>query len=378
MNDAKWAAGVLHVDLGALVANYRTIAAKVAPAKAAAVVKADAYGLGAVEVARALEREGCRDFFLAHLSEALELRPALAPGARLFVLNGLLPGGEAACAAAGIVPVLNSLDQLGRWSAQAALTGQRLPAALQVDTGMARLGLSPEDVARLAAEPQRLRHVDLCLVMSHLACADTPDDPTNAAQTAEFERLAAAFPDVPRALDNSGGSLLARPGHFDLVRPGIALYGGAPQTGRPNPMRAVVALETRIVQVRTIPAGKGVGYGLTFHAERPTRIATIAVGYADGWPCSLGNRGAAFVAGQRAPIVGRVSMDSITLDVTDIAEDHLFPGAPVELIGPHQTVDDVARDAGTISYEILTRLGRRYARVYTPAPAAAPKRSISA
>lgn len=379
MNDAGNAGAVLRVDLGALAANYRTIAAQVAPAAVGGVVKADAYGLGAAEVARTLEAQGCRDFFVAHLSEAQALRPVLDRKARFFVLNGLLPGAEAACAAADVIPVLNSLDQLGRWSAQASLLGRRLPAALQVDTGMARLGLSPEDVAQLAAEPQRLRAIDLVLVMSHLACADVPGDPTNAAQTAEFERLSAYFPEVPRALDNSGGSLLERPGHFDLVRPGIALYGAAPQTGRPNPMRPVVSLEARIVQVRSIPAGKGVGYGMTFHAARPSRIATIAVGYADGWPCHLANRGSVFIAGQRVPIAGRVSMDSITLDVTDVPEEHLFPGAPVELIGPHQTVDDVARDAGTISYEILTRLGHRYARVYTPAPQVAePKRSVNA
>lgn len=371
MIDETIASAVLDVDLEALVANYRAIARQVAPAAAAGVVKADAYGLGAARVAPVLEAAGCRHFFVAQLSEAIALRPLLGAGSTLYILNGLMPGAEAACAEAGAVPVLNSLDQLARWSALAASLGRSLPGVLQVDTGMSRMGLSPEEVTRLLAEPQRLDGVDLRLIMSHFACADLPGDATNALQLANFERITAAFPGVPRSLDNSGGSLTDRATHFDIVRPGIALYGGAPQAGLPNPMRPVAALTARIVQLRTIPASTGVGYGMTFHAARETRIATIGVGYADGWPCALANRGSAYIAGQRVPIVGRVSMDSITLDVTDIGEEHLLPGAPVELIGPHQSVDAVANDAGTISYEILTRLGARYARRYHPERAAA-------
>lgn len=363
MND--FAGAVLRIDLEALADNYRTIRQKAAPAQVAGVVKADGYGLGAIPVAETLMDAGCRHVFVAHLGEAIALKPALRPGVGLFVLNGLQPGAESACAEAGAIPVLNSLDQIDRWAALAKALNRPLPAALQVDSGMARLGLPPEEVEILAAQRSRLDGVDLKLVMSHLACADDPANPFNRRQVENFEALARHFPDIPRSLDNSGGAFQAR-GHFDLVRAGIALYGGAPQNG-PNPMRPVVSLEARITQIRRVSAGAGVGYGLTHHCDRPSHIATIPVGYADGWPRYLSNRGGAYIGGIRVPIVGRVSMDSITLDVTDVPEALLYPGAPVELLGSHQGIDDVAADAGTISYEILTQLGRRYAREYQPA-----------
>lgn len=358
------AGACLTIDLAALAANYRLIGEQVAPAAVGGVVKADGYGLGAVAVAQTLIGQGCRHLFVALQGEAEALSPHVG-AASLYILNGLLPGGEADCATLGAIPVLNSFDQVERWAAQAAVAGRALPAVLQVDTGMSRLGLPANELEQLLARPELLARLDLRFLISHLACADDPADPANAAQVAAFRAVAARFPNTPLALDNSGGAFLPR-GHFDLVRAGIALYGGAPRQG-PNPMRGVVALGARIVQLRTVPAGAGVGYGLTFRAARQTRIATIAVGYADGWPRRLGNRGAAYIAGHRAPIAGRVSMDSMTLDVTGIADEHLYPGAPVELIGPHQSIDQVAADADTISYEILTQLSRRYERVYLPA-----------
>ncbi len=367
-------AATLRIDLGALVDNYRLIARQVAPAQVAGVVKADAYGLGARQVCEALIAAGCRQFFVAHLAEAAALMPHLTGLCRLYVLNGLQPGGEATCARIGAIPVLNSLDQLARWGCFARHAGHRLPAALQVDSGMARLGLPPAEVAQLLAERHRLDDVELVLLMSHLACADEPDAPINAAQGARFEEIAAHFPEVPRSLDNSGGAFLDKPDHCDLVRPGIALYGGAPHFGRPNPMRPVVALEARIVQLREVPAGAGVGYGLSFTACGPRRIATIGIGYADGWLRRLGQRSSAFIAGIRVPIAGRISMDSITLDVTEVPEEHLYPGAPVELLGPNQRIEDVAADAGTISYEILTRLGHRFRRDYGAPPVRAIQR----
>lgn len=375
MPSVDTAGAVLRIDLEALAENYRIIQRQVAPATVAGVVKANGYGLGAEHVAATLMDAGCRHFFVALLGEAVALKPALRDGVALFILNGLQPGAEADCAAIGAIPVLNSLDQITRWAALARKLGRRLPAALQVDSGMARLGLPPEEVAILIAERERLDGIDLKLLMSHLACADDPDAAFNEEQRANFETLARHFPDVPRALDNSGGAFMKR-GHFDLVRTGIALYGGAPQSA-PNPMRAVVALEARITQLRNIPAGAGVGYGLTYRCDRPTRIATIPVGYADGWPRHLGNVGSAFIEGVRVPLVGRVSMDSITLDVTDVPDAFLYPGAPVELLGPHQTIDDVAADAGTISYEILTQLGQRYCRE-VQAATIPQKRSITA
>ncbi|KQM19282.1 alanine racemase [Novosphingobium sp. Leaf2] len=356
----------LMIDLDALAANYRLLAAQVAPAHCAGVVKADGYGLGAEAVARTLIAHGCCHLFVALLGEAEALIPQLSdPAVPVYVLNGLMPGSEGACARIGAIPVLNSLDQIVRWKAQADTHGDVLPAILQLDTGMSRMGLPQDELDAVLARPELLDGISLRYLISHLACADDPADPANAMQAQRFRAIAAHFPGVPAALDNSGGAFLPR-GHFDLVRAGIALYGGAPGPGD-NPMRAVVALEARITQVRNIPAGTGVGYGMTFHAPHAMRLATVPVGYADGWPRSLGNRGAGYIGGIRAPIVGRVSMDSIILDVTDVPERLLKPGDPVELIGPHQTLDQVAHDAGTISYEILTQLSARYERRYLPA-----------
>ncbi len=363
---SDWAGAILRIDLKALVENYRLIRDRVAPSAVAAVIKADAYGLGAADVATVLSDAGCRHFFVAQLSEAVALGPRLPGGASLYILNGLRPGAEAECLASGAVPVLNSLDQIERWSQLAISRGRALPAVLQVDSGMSRLGLAGSELDLLKARPDPLRGVDLRLIMSHLACSDEPDAPANKAQLARFCAIADRFPGVPRSLDNSGGAFRKGRHHFDIVRAGIALYGGAPQAAAPNPMRPVVSLDAAIVQVRDVPAGTGVGYGLSFRTDAPSRIATIAVGYADGWPRHLSNNGAAFIGGIRVPIAGRVSMDSITLDVTSVPGEMLYAGAPVELLGPHQTVDDVAMHAGTISYEILTRLGKRYAREYLP------------
>lgn len=361
--------GRLNIDLGAIAANYRLIAALVAPAEVGAVVKADAYGLGAAEVAQALRHAGCRLFFVAHLGEALALRPALPADISLVVLNGLPPGAEALCAEAGITPVLNSSEQASRWAEAAQEGGKRLPAALQLDSGMGRLGIATGDLASLAADARFRSAVDLVMIMSHLACADTPGHSANAAQLACFQTAAALFPGVRRALANSGGAFLPADFHADIVRAGVALYGGAPNRTSPNPMQPVVELEARVIQIRTIAAGGAVGYGHSHYCERESRIATIGVGYADGLPRSLGNRGAAWHAGERLPIVGRVSMDSITIDVTALAPGRIEAGDWVELIGPHQSIDAIADDAGTISYEMLTSLGARYDRTYGPATA---------
>jgi len=356
--------GRLRIDLGAIVKNYRIIAARCAPAEVGAVVKADAYGLGAAEVAKVLRDAGCRLFFVAHLEEALPLRPLLPSDARLIILNGVPAGTEALCAGSKLVPVLNSLDQARRWRDAADAAGRRLPAALQIDSGMARLGVASEELATFVSDEPFGTAVDLVMLMSHLACADTPDHAVNAEQLARFEAMAALFPGVPRALANSGGAFLAPAFHCDIVRTGIALYGGAPSDAATNPIQPVVGLDARVIQIRTVPAGSGVGYGHDYRCKSESRIATIGVGYADGLPRTLGNRGAAWLGHARLPIVGRVSMDSITLDVTALPPGRLRPGDWVELIGPHQPIDALARDAGTISYEMLTSLGARYHRTY--------------
>lgn len=367
----------LRIDLGALLANYRLIADRVAPAQVAGVVKADAYGLGAVPVARALLDAGCRHFFVAHLCEAAALKPHLPHDATLYVLNGLRPGAEAECAGLGAVPVLNALVQIERWSTLGRDLGHSLPGVVQVDSGMSRLGLTPEELATLRDQPALLDGIDVRLVMTHLACADDPADQTNTDQRSLFDSIAAQFPGVPRSIDNSGGAMAPGVRHGDIVRAGIALYGGAPH-GDPNPMAAVVALDAYIMQLRQVPAGAGVGYGLTHRCARPSHIATLSVGYADGWPRHLSGRGSAYIGGIRVPVIGRVSMDSMAVDVTDVPDHLLYPGAPVELIGPNQTIDAVATQAGTISYEILTRLGSRYARTYLPEPVTTEMGSIKA
>ncbi|GGD97848.1 alanine racemase [Aureimonas endophytica] len=353
--------GVLTIDLGALAANYRQLVALAGGAKVAGVVKADGYGLGAVPVARRLAREGCESFFVAHLAEGLALREAL-PEAEILVLNGLAPGAEPACAEAGLVPVLNSLAQIEAFAREGVRRGRRLPAAIQVDSGMSRLGLSPAEVERIATDPTRLFGLETVLVMSHLACADTPDHPANAAQLAAFRRLAALLPAARRSLANSAGLFLGPDFRFDLARPGIAVYGGRPFADpAPNPMRPVVRLQGRVIQLRDVPAGAGIGYGHTVTAERPMRLATLGLGYADGWPRRLGNHIAAHIGETALPMVGRVSMDSIILDA---GAAELRPGDLVDLIGPAQSLDAVAEAAETISYEILTGLGSRFERHY--------------
>jgi alanine racemase len=370
------AGGRLTINLDNLCSNFRQLADLAAPALTAAVVKADAYGLGAARVSSALARAGCRRFFVAHLHEALPLRASLPADAVVYVLNGLQPQSEVSCATIGVVPVLNGMEQAVRWARTAAQLGCRLPAALQLDSGMSRLGMPADDVATLATDPEFSRHVRVDLVMSHLACADEPDSPSNLAQLQRFSTLAAWFPDAPRSLANSSGILLGEAFRQDIVRPGAALFGLAPRRGPSNPMKPVVRLDARVIQIRPINAGEGVGYGLTYARDTPGELATIAVGYADGWPRCLSSQGAAYFQGTRLPFAGRVSMDSITLDISELRARgvRLQLGDEVELLGPHQTLEQVAEAAGTIGYEILTSLGRRYERTYqekrTVSPAA--------
>lgn len=358
------AGGRLFVDLAAIRWNYLALAQRVAPAALGAVVKANAYGLGALPVVRTLAAAGCDRFFFAHLSEALAVRGEIPAAYRLYVLNGLMPGGEELCADTGIVPVLNSVEQARRWQAVAQARGVVLPAVVQFDSGMSRLGVSLDEGAALAGDAGFSANVAIDFVMSHLACADEPDHAANPAQRELFTRQSVLFPGKPRALANSGGVFLDRGFHADIVRPGIALYGGAPNPAQAHAVRPVVQLDARIIQLRTLQPDAHVGYGYSHRVTTPSRIATIAVGYADGWPRSLGNKGAAYHAGIRLPIVGRVSMDSITIDISALPEWALAPGDWVELLGPSQSIDQVAADAGTISYEILTSLGQRYDRFY--------------
>lgn len=361
---AVGATGHLTVDLGALKRNYLTLARSVGQGRAAAVVKANAYGLGAIPVSRALYEAGCRHFFVAQFCEAVELRPVLASDAQVFVLNGLQPGNEDLCARLGIIPVANSPEQLDAWNRMGAAAGRVLPVVLQFDTGMSRLGIAPEDRAAVLARIRQPGHVEVHFIMSHLASADDPDCGQNDDQLAEMQAIADEFAGFDVCFSNSGGIFLGEAYRGVLARPGIALYGGAPNGRQPNPMEPVVRLSVAVVQTRPVSAGAKVGYSGTHVTRETRRLATIAAGYADGLPRSLSDRGAAYFGDTRLPIVGRVSMDSITIDVTDLPDGTLQLGSLVEILGPHQTLEDIAADAGTISYEILTSLGTRYHRQF--------------
>lgn len=359
-SEARQAGAIVTIDLGAIRQNYRILRGRLGSAECAAVVKADGYGLGAAEVASALRKEGCRTFFVAEASEGISLTQALGGGPDIYVLNGVHPGAENACAEAGLIAVANSAAQLSAWRAAARRLGRKLPVAIHVDTGMSRLGMPQAEVALVG--PDALDGLELRLVMSHLACADEPANPVNARQRRAFEDLRRKLPAVPASLANSSGIFLGEPYLYDLARPGAALYGINPTHGRGNPMRQVVGLSARVIQTRELIADTGIGYGHAYRTTSPLRTATVALGYADGWPRRAA--AAAFLNGERLPFVGRISMDSIVLDVSSLPEGQPRPGDLVDLICEAQTVDDVALLSGTIGYEILTGLGRRFHRLY--------------
>jgi len=364
---AARAGAILTIDLDAVRANYRLLRARGAASTGAAcgaVLKADAYGLGMDKVAAALAREGCRSFFVAHRDEGIRLRRLVPGDCTIYVMHGAMPGTARDCVEHDLTPVLNDPGQVAEWRALARELGRELPAALQVDTGMSRMGLAAADLDRLRQDPAWLDGIAPRLLMSHLACADEPAHPLNARQRRRFEEVRALFPGVPASLANSSGVFLGGAWHFDLLRPGCALYGINPQPGHANPLAQAVSLAARVVQLRTVAAGDIVGYGARYVAPGERRIATIAIGYADGWLRALTGRSQAFVDGVAVPFAGTVSMDNITLDVTGIPEDRIAPGRTVDLLCPQQTVDDVALQAGTIGYEVLTRLGGRFARRY--------------
>ncbi|MFC7334490.1 alanine racemase [Rhodocista pekingensis] len=363
------AGAVLAIDLGALAANWRDLAARVAPAECGAVVKADAYGLGAGPVARRLLSEGARTFFVADTEAGMALR-AVLPEPRIVVLHGVPPGAAPDLAAARLLPALNTPGDLERWRAEGQRRGAPLPCFVHIDTGMNRLGLTAAELETLAGDADRLlAGVRVESWMSHLACADHPADPMTKTQLGRFRAALARLPAARASLANSAGIFHGRDYHFDLVRPGIALYGPNPAPWTENPMRPVVRVFARIHQVRPVWPDDTVGYDATHRIGRPGRIAALGMGYADGYPWSLSGRGEVLFGGaHRAPLVGRVSMDLLTADVTDVPERFLAEGGWAEVIGPHRPVDAAAAEAGTIGYEVLTRLGSRYHRVHLDGP----------
>lgn len=358
------ATAMLTIDVGAIVANYRLIADRLGTASAAAVVKADAYGLGLEQVAEPLWRSGCREYFVARLSEGVALRELL-PDATVHVFDGVTPGSADQFVQHRLVPVINSLPQLERWRAEAGRLATPLPTVIHVDTGMLRLGLDEDEYAALVDRPELLDGLTVTTVASHLASADEAASEQPEQQLERFRRVRRGLPMGRASLANSAGVFRHSDFHFDLARPGYALYGGHPQPDRgPNPMHPVVTLEAPVLQVRRGQPGETVGYGAGHRLDRPSVLATIGVGYADGFLRSGSGRGSMAVGEHRAPVVGRISMDLVTIDITELPADLVTEGTWVEVIGPQRTIDEVAADAGTIGYEILTSLGARYRRQY--------------
>ncbi len=365
--DPTEAGGLLTIDLAAIDANWRMLASTTVPVECAAVVKGDGYGCGLEPVTQTLSRAGCRTFFVADVAEGRRVR-ALAPEATIYVLSGIMPGSAQAFANDYLQPVINSTTELAEWDAFVAIHNWRGGAALHIDTGMNRLGLTIDEAVAIAPRLQSESH-GFTLLMSHLACADVPDHPMNDQQIRQFREIRILYRGLASSLANSSGIFLGGTVYCDLVRPGVALYGVNPTPGRKNPMRPVVELKGRIIQVRTIGKGETVGYGATFTAGRQSRIAVVAVGYADGFlrsaSASKGKSAAeVVVAGRRCPVAGRVSMDLFAVDVTSLPEGTVRRGDLATLIGDGMSVDDLAAAMGTIGYELLTHLGRRYHRVY--------------
>jgi alanine racemase len=361
------ATGVLTVDLDAIVANWRKLEKTAVPAECAGVVKADAYGCGTGPVARALAGAGCKTFFVASLDEAVAARAAV-PQAALYVLDGFFQNCGDAYARIDARPVIGDLNELAEWDVFCRRSGWTGGAAIHIDTGMNRLGLTLAEAQGIIPRINAGDH-GITLVMSHLACAELLNHPLNARQLASFRDIASLFAGVPASLSNSSGAFLGAQFQFDMVRPGAALYGINPTPEADNPMQPVVDLKARIVQIRNVDKGETVGYGGTWTARRPTKLAIVSAGYADGYfragSSNDGTRGAeVVVAGKRCPVAGRVSMDLIAVDVTDLDKSAARRGHMVTLIGEGITVDELAHHFGTIGYEVLTSLGPRYARVY--------------
>jgi alanine racemase len=359
--------GTLIIDLNAIEENFRTLTRLLLTSECAAVVKANAYGLGLEPVTAKLANAGCRTFFVADIAEARRVR-ACAPDVAVYVLNGFSTEAAAAFAEISVQPVINTVADLAEWDAFVAASGWRGGAAIHVDTGMNRLGISIAEAAALASRLHDETH-GFTLLMSHLACAELTDHPLNASQIRQFRELRLLYRGLPASLANSSGIFLGEHAHFDMARAGAALYGINPTPGRANPMRSTIELSGRILQLRQVPQGETVGYGGAWTARRASRIAVASLGYADGLlraaSGSDAKRGtSAIVAGKRCPVAGNISMDMACIDVTELADDEVRRGDFAIFIGEQITLEEVAESAGTIGYEILTRLAPRCHLVY--------------
>jgi alanine racemase len=358
----------LTIDLGAIAANYKILQKRAAPALTAAVMKANAYGLGAFEISKTLYRHGCQTFFVAYFAEALVVRAAV-PDAEIVVFHGLAKNEFHEARAKNIVPVLNSLAAIDAYTLFAKSQNEVLPAYIHIDTGMNREGLPPDELAQLIASPHKLNGLAVKAWMSHLACAEQFDKPMTIEQLGRFQAALEKLPPAPACLCNSSGLFWGPAFTFDLVRPGSALYGINPTPNGTNPMHDVIELKAPILQIRNVDTGMTVGYGATHRIGHKSRIATLVLGYADGYMRTLSNRGQVKIGDFLAPVVGRISMDLITVDVGALPLELVQPGMTATVIGRHRPIDAVALEANTIGYEILTGLGSRFERVYKTAEA---------
>jgi alanine racemase len=349
------------IHSAALADNYKLFQS-MSDADVAGVIKADGYGTGSVAAYKTLHGAGAREFFVATPDEGITL--SADKDSSVYILGGIYHGAEKEYAAVNIIPVLNSLDQIERWSAYARKSERRLPAIVHFDTGMNRLGLERLDLPKLIGRPELLEPLDLRAVMSHFACSDEDGHPLNKAQADWFAIIARHFPNTRKSLCNSSGIFRDESWHYDLLRPGYALYGGNPTPEIPNPMKRVVDLYARILQRRGAKKGESAGYGASRVFEKDTPLATVSIGYADGFLRSGSNVAKFFWNAQACPIAGRVSMDLIIVDLSGVSGPAPQPGDWLEVLGPHQSVDQLAADCGTIGYEILTSLSRRAHRSY--------------
>ncbi|MBB5073918.1 alanine racemase [Bartonella callosciuri] len=356
-------ATVATIDVSAIVANYKILAKRVTPTECSAVVKSNAYGLGAKKIAPALYKAGCRTFFVAQIEEAFQLKTILPPNAMIALLNGLPHTAEELVAQSGIVPVLNSWNSIKDWQILCQKKDKKFPAIIQIDTNMNRLGLDKKELQKLIKQPTIFKKAEIKYILSHLANGDEATHSFNYTQLATFKSVLAQLPACKVSFANSGGIFLGPDFYFDLVRPGIALYGINPHGKHLTPFKPVLKLEAQVIQSRFIDAEVPVGYGGSFITKRPSTLITISIGYADGWLRALSNKGTVYFNGHKLPIVGRISMDCITVDATDL-DKKPQRGDWIELIGTHQTLEKVSTDANTIPHEILTSLGNRCKRIY--------------
>lgn len=349
---------ILTVDLAALRANYRLLADRASPARCAAAVKANAYGLGVEAVVPALGGEACDCFFVATFEEGVQVK-TLAPDAEVYVLEGPKSADLSSFSVEGLIPVINTVDALRD------IVEMPLPFALHIDTGINRLGITVAEIEQfLTDEPSFFDALPLKLVMSHLAAAGDPQNEMNTRQLNEFNRVRALLPSAPASLANSGGTLLGASYHHHMVRPGIGLYGGAPGDAFKDIFEPVVRLEARIVQIKTIKAKGSVGYDGAWTAKVDSIIATLAIGYADGYVTSFFESGKVLIGGELAPIVGKISMDLTTVDITHLGSDKAEVGDYATLIGDGLSLDTVAKNGNMHAYQLLTSLGARVVRKY--------------